>query len=70
MNTVVSADKVVNKTNSIMDIPVSVVGEFGVSVANGTVKSTIDGTGILLLLIMVKLYLRMLSYWGSRYFQL
>ena len=70
MNTVVSADKVVNKTNSIMDILVSVVDEFGVSVANGTVKSTIDGTGILLLLIMVKLYLRMLSYWGSRYFQL
>lgn len=70
MNTVVSADKVVNKTNSIMDIPVSVVGEFGVSVANGTVKSTIDGTGILLLLMMVKSYLRMLGYWGSRYFQL
>lgn len=44
LNTVVSADKVVNKTNSIMDIPVSVVDEFGVSVANGTVKSTIDGT--------------------------
>ncbi|WP_294007976.1 hypothetical protein [uncultured Methanobrevibacter sp.] len=44
LNTVVSADKVVNKTNSIMDIPISVVDEFGVSVANGTVKSTIDGT--------------------------
>ena len=27
-----------------MDILVSVVDEFGVSVANGTVKSTIDGT--------------------------
>ena len=43
VNTNVGADNVTNRTGATMDIPVDVIDENGEPVANGTVKSTING---------------------------